>query len=358
MKPWCTEPFITLENKVWGEWGLCCRSKGLPYSAKDVSPLDHFNSDTMKRVRKDMVNHNITDEIKNLCDKCILHETRGITSRRQQKVDMEVPSMDKDGTIHDFKFNSIEVKFFGNLCNLICQMCDGRFSSSIAAIEKKKGNWTGPTHINIYEEMKDKDKFYSDMSKILPYTKLVKFTGGEPTMNKSIIKFITWIADNGFAKNLTLKIITNGTRRSDSIIKASKAFREFYVQVSVDGTFDIDVLQRPGTNFDDVIDNIREYKKHSYVGLGPVITALNVGDVPNLDSFAKSMGVPLDLSSIVMSPPHMRIEVLPIEYRQRLLKEYDYPKEIRTALEDTFWDKEQFNVLLKLNPNLYDYLLI
>jgi hypothetical protein len=70
------------------------------------------------------------------------------------------------------------------------------------------------------------------------------------------------------------------------------------------------------------------------------------------------MGVPLDLSSIVMSPPHMRIEVLPIEYRQRLLKEYDYPKEIRTALEDTFWDKEQFNVLLKLNPNLYDYLLI
>ena len=70
MKPWCTEPFITLENKVWGNWGLCCRSKPLPYSAKDVSPLDHFNGNTMKRIRMDMKSNNITDEIKTYCEKC------------------------------------------------------------------------------------------------------------------------------------------------------------------------------------------------------------------------------------------------------------------------------------------------
>ena len=354
MKPWCTEPFITLENKVWGNWGLCCRSKPLPYNAKDISPLDHFNGDTMKRIRKDMSNHNVTDEIKTLCEKCLVHEQMGVTSRRQQKLNFPVPEMDSDGTITDFAFETIEIKFFGNLCNLKCKMCSGMYSSSIAADEKKRGEWTGPTYFNIYEQMQDKDQFYSDMLKILPFTKKIKFTGGEPTMNKSIVDFITWISDNNLSSNMVLKIITNGTRISPEINKASKKFKSFEVGVSVDGTFEIDEYQRVGTVFDDVLQNIKIYKTIAQVYLGPVITALNVGNVPELARLGKMLNVGVDFSSIVLWPEHMKIEALPLGYRKELLESYDYPKEIKTALENPEFNLQSFEKLLFTNPNLYD----
>jgi MoaA/NifB/PqqE/SkfB family radical SAM enzyme len=354
MKPWCTEPFITLENKVWGNWGLCCRSKPLPYSAKDVSPLDHFNGNTMKRIRMDMKSNNITDEIKTYCEKCLLHEKMGITSRRQDKLHLSVPEIDSNGTITDFAFETIEIKFFGNLCNLKCKMCSGMYSSSIAADEKKNGNWTGPTYFNIYEQMQDKDQFYSDMSKILPYTKKIKFTGGEPTMNKSIVDFITWVSDNNFSQNMILKIITNGTRISPQINKASKKFKSFEVGVSVDGTFEIDEYQRVGTVFDDVLQNIKIYKTIAQVYLGPVITALNVSNVPELVRLGIMLNVPVDLNSIVLWPEHMKIEALPLGYRKELLESYDYPREIKTALENPEFNLQLFEKLLFTNPDLYD----
>jgi sulfatase maturation enzyme AslB (radical SAM superfamily) len=352
MNPWCIEPFVTLENKVYGNWGLCCRSKPLPYSAKDIAPLDHFNSDTMKRIRKDMSNHNITDEIKTLCEKCLIHEKMGVTSRRQQRLDLPVPEIDSDGAIKDFAFETIEIKFFGNLCNLKCKMCSGMFSSSIAADEKKRGEWTGPTYFNIYEQMQDKDQFYSDMSKILPYTKKIKFTGGEPTMNQGIVDFITWISDNNFSQNMILKIITNGTRISPQINQYSRKFKRFEVAVSVDGTFEIDEYQRVGTVFSDVVENIKMYKHIADVNIAPVITALNVGNVPELARLGKMLNVGVDFSSIVLWPDHMRVEALPLGYRKELLESYDYPIEIKIALENPEFKSSLFKKLLFTNPDL------
>lgn len=353
-KPWCVEPFITLENKVSGPWGLCCKSKSLSYT-DELSPLEHFNSETMKRIRKDMLNHNVTEEIQKLCQSCILHENDGITSRRQRKAHLDIPEVSDEGDVAEYQFNTIEVKFFGNLCNLKCKMCKGELSSSIAADEKKAGRWTGPTVIDAFKYV-DQDKFYSDMREILPNARMIKFTGGEPTMNVGITQFIEWIVDNGYARKLELKIITNGTRRSDRIIELSRHFKRFVVDISVDATWEIDEYQRVGTKFEDVIENIHLYKNCASIKIGPVITALNVGDVSNLVAFAKAVDAPLDLSSIANDPPHMKVDVLPIAYRQHLLNEYDYPKEIKTALESDHWNKEGYDKLLSLNPDIFDYI--
>ena len=345
MKPWCTEPFITLENKVYGPWGLCCRSKPLPYGP-EVSPLEHFNGETMQRIRKDMLEHNITDEIKHLCATCIHHEERDITSRRMQR--LNVP-LQPEG----YDFYSIEVKFFGNLCNLKCKMCSGMYSSSIAAEEKKLGTWEGPTVYNGFERT-DKPKFYSDMEEILPHTKTIKFTGGEPTMNKGIVDFIKWIINKDYAKNLILKITTNGTKINKDILDAGLHFKAFDVAISVDGTWEIDEYQRPGTIFDDVLKNIKIYEQYANVWIASVITPLNIGNVPDLVAFANAFKLGIDLSSIAANPRHMRVEVLPISYRKYLLSKYNYPKEIKAALKIKHWDQEGWNKLLQLNPDIFD----
>lgn len=344
MKPWCIEPFITLENKVYGPWGLCCRSKPLPYGP-EVSPLEHFNGSTMQRIRNDMLKHNITNEIKYLCEKCIQHEERGITSRRQQKLDIPIPT--------GYDFYTVEVKFFGNLCNLKCKMCSGMYSSSIAAEEKKLGNWTGPTVYNGFENT-NKEKFYSDMEQILPHTRIIKFTGGEPTMNKGIVEFIQWIVNKGYSEHLVLKIITNGTRKNNKLLKLSKKFKQFIVAISVDGTWDIDEYQRIGTIFDNIIENIKMYRNYGDTTIYSVITALNVHNIPDLVAFAETMHTTIDLTSIVLSPSHLRIEVLPLTYRKYLLNNYNYPKEIHTALKSQYWDQEGWNKLLQLNPDIFN----
>ena len=52
----------------------------------------------------------------------------------------------------------------------------------------------------------------------------------------------------------------------------------------------------------------------------------------------------------------MKIEVLPISYRKHLLSAYDYPKEIRTALESDHWDEDGWNILLEKNPDIFSYI--
>jgi MoaA/NifB/PqqE/SkfB family radical SAM enzyme len=301
----------------------------------------------MQRIRKNMLEHNITDEIKHLCQKCIQHEELGITSRRQQKLKLDIPIPT------GYDFYSVEVKFFGNLCNLKCKMCTGMYSSSIAAEEKRLGNWEGPTVYNGFEKT-NKEKFYSDMEQILPYTRMIKFTGGEPTMNKGIVEFIQWIVNKGYSEHLVLKIITNGTKKNKKLLKLSKKFKSFIIGVSVDGTWDIDEYQRIGTNFYNVIQNIIDYKQYGNIIIHSLITALNVGNIPDLVALATSLKVPIDLSSIILWPSHMKIEVLPILYRKKLLSSYNYPKEIRRALESEYWDQQGWEKLLRLNPDIFD----
>ena len=64
------------------------------------------------------------------------------------------------------------------------------------------------------------------------------------------------------------------------------------------------------------------------------------------------------LSSIVLSPSHLQLKVLPIEYRNELIKKYSAPqyKHIVKALEDPEWDEDLWLKFLKLNPEIVDLL--
>lgn len=355
-RPWCLEPFTTLESKVWGDWGLCCRSRPLEYNARDVSPLEHFNSETMKRIRKDMLDHNITEEIQSLCFKCIEHERCGVGSRRQQVSNTLMPPVNNDGSIDDFKFRSLEIKFFGNLCNLKCRMCGPLYSSSIAAEQKKSGEWDGPVHHNTWREYdsSDKQKFFEDMAKVIPCTNVIKFTGGEPMMNQSILDFVEWIVNQDLAKNLTLKIITNGTQMNQYLLTLSRRFKRFHAMVSVDGGFEVDEYQRPGTYFEDVINNIQTFKQYGDVVLTTAITAINVGNLHEIRAIANSLRVPIDQTSVVLTPEYLQVKVLPPAYRQQLLSLHSFTPEVKKALEDPEWPVDLWEKFKEKNKDIFE----
>ena len=367
-KPWCTEPFNVMEDKVWGDWGLCCRSAPLPYNGKDVSPLEHFNSDLMKQIRRDMIDHNMSDNIKKYCHKCIKHEESGIHSMRQNRMLTDkypwkpiISANENDGEIKDFDFRSVEIKFFGNLCNLQCKMCGPLYSSSIAAAQKKTGEYDGPVHINAFADLNtaEKQQFYADLAQILPYTEVLKFTGGEPMMNKGVQDMVQWIVDNNFHHNLLLKIITNGTKVNQELLALGSQFQRFVIALSIDGMWEVNDYQRTGADFSEINNNINEFKlaagEHGVI-IYSATTAINVSSLDELIVYAKMRDLDVDMSSIVLSPSHMQIKVLPLKYRKKLIEKYSNPiyRHIVKALEDPEWDETLWKKFTKLNPEIGD----
>lgn len=359
-KPWCVEPFSTLESKVYGPWGLCCRSRPLPYTPKTHSPLEHFNSPTMQRIRKNMLEHNVTDEIKNLCQKCITHEKAGVVSRREQKRKTPLSSVNWESFIEDddLRFETVEIKLFGNLCNLKCKMCDPIYSSSLAAERRKSGEWTGPVHVDMWKEFDAMDTivFYEDMKKILPNTLYLKFTGGEPMMNSGILDFLEWCYVNGYSDTVTLEIITNGTVINRDLLNYAKNFHSFHATVSMDGVFDVNDYQRDGADFVTIDQNIEVLREYGKVSINAAVTALTVSNIVELEIYANAKGVDLDMTSIVTTPSYLQIKVLPTKWRQMLLDTQQFPYNIKAALQDPEWPEDLFVILLKKHPEILDLL--
>jgi uncharacterized radical SAM superfamily Fe-S cluster-containing enzyme len=376
-KPWCTEPFNVIENAVWGQWGLCCRSNRLPYSAKDVPALEHFNSDIMKQVRRDMLEHKMSDDIKQLCSKCIKHEANGNISMRQDrlKYSHNIPytpiqsAIENNGEIKDFAFRSVEIKFFGNLCNLQCKMCGPTYSSSIAAAQKKDGTYDGPVYVNAFADMqtKDKEQLYRDLEQIIPNTHQIKFTGGEPMMNKGIEDMVQWIVDKGYNSTITITIITNGTKLNYNLLELCSKFQRFIIRLSLDGVWDVNDYQRVGADFFVINNNVSEFKK--YAGTGNIcidctVTAITVSGLDELAAYAQMKELDINFSSVALHPDYLQIKVLPIPYRNKLIEKYTNPalhavvilppEEVIMALKDPEWDEDLWKMFLKKNPDIGD----
>ena len=338
---WCPEPYMTLEQKTFGNYGVCCRSQPLPYTTLEKTIAEHFNSSEMQELRTEMESGVVGKKIGYYCKKCIVHEKSGVFSKRQRRI-QRIRGMLTDPTnskfIQGLKTTvetgivdlstmgvfSLEFKFFGNLCNLNCLMCHPLQSSSIAKEWKDNNKWDGPTVINLYKEFttEQKETFYNEIRALLPNTLQVKFTGGEPMMNKDLLDLINFIVKSGYANNITLRVVTNGTIVPERFTKQVKHFKQFICQVSVDGVWAVNDYQRAGSKFDVIDANIDRYKAlpNTRVSINSAITALNCGYVDELYLYAKHKEIDIDLTSVVLTPTYLMPQVLPTEVKQKYVK--------------------------------------
>lgn len=341
---WCPEPYMTMEQKTFGNYGVCCRSKPLPYTMQEKTFQEHFNSKQMILLREEFEEGVPGPATKEYCQKCIAHENSGIVSRRQTRIEqikkLKDPtfydrlcntverSVNKEPLhIQDMAFYSLEFKFFGNLCNLKCMMCHPRQSSAIAVEWKQLKKWNGPVHTNMYADfdLKQKQTFYEEMDMILPNTMEVKFTGGEPLMNQDILDLLHYMKDKGYSKTITLNIITNGTLLPEKFMSVIGDFKKVNCMVSVDGVFELNDYQRVGSKFKDVDNTISKLQQYPNINvlIGAAITAINCGKIDELLLYAKHKGVYIDLTSIVLTPNYLMPQVLPQELKQQYLNRYE-----------------------------------
>ena len=198
-------------------------------TAKETSLEGAFFSDEARTLRQQL---NV-GERPEICNACWIKEDAGIESYRQSFNEIFEPLLEEEPIL---KYIDVE---FDNVCNLQCRMCSPHNSDQIwktvDLLKKKKlkvPHWVG-SHNRQHQYSQSKKKQY--IKEILETIKIFKVTGGEPFLSKDFLEIVDFAIEKDFAKNIDLKITTNGTKFSKTILDKFKHFKWIDMNISIDG---------------------------------------------------------------------------------------------------------------------------
>jgi molybdenum cofactor biosynthesis enzyme MoaA len=204
----------------------------------ELSIREMWNSSYYKSLRESVQAHDLTDRCR-VCERNILNRAFKNTLAR---------AYDSDRPVTDYP--SIMEFEFSNQCNLECQMCNGRLSSSIRKNREKLPPVQSP-----YDEA-----FVDQLEEFIPHLAEARFNGGEPFLQK--ICWSVWERIIRINKNVEITIATNGTVWSDKV-KALLESGNFRINLSLDGmskeTYE---SIRKNSKFDRVIANAEKFSAY------------------------------------------------------------------------------------------------
>ena len=338
-KTFCMHPFTGLATREDGAIKVCCRSQPIGFIQNETLE-SAWNNARMKRIRQQVLSNEIPAE----CVPCFDLEAQGVESLRQRHIRDSFPdarinlypnALDslQDDYSMPFEFPTIEIKI-NNLCNLKCRMCNPLDSTqwkdweAVESFYKEENNYLvdavrglGLTKAPFVGMFEDKDSFWSNLEKLLPYFKRVEFAGGEPLMDPTHYKILDMLAPYG--ENIELKYATNGTvtgiKGGRTIHDYWPKFKNVVVNVSIDGLHDVYEYIRGNGKFEEVEENIKVFKSFSnvkYVVGACTVQAGNVMQLPEIiDYFLNTMGI-VFYSHRVNYPNVLSAQCLPLEYKE------------------------------------------
>ena len=158
-KSFCVLPWIHMATRPNGDMRLCCTSNasgagddhevglvkmedGKPANFGKHTPMEAWNNDYMKSVRKTM----LRGEIPVSCKGCFKEESQGIVSKRiwesatwKNDEGVDIPELiaqtEEDGTVPE-QLQYLDLRL-GHTCNIKCVMCSPHDSSKWVADHKK-----------------------------------------------------------------------------------------------------------------------------------------------------------------------------------------------------------------------------
>jgi len=267
MKKYCVLPFISVrieDSKNLNSVGFrpCCfyKDTALPIF-KNIN--DYLNSDFLKNLQQHLLTQ---DELPPGCNGCSIIESKNQVSVRQLK-----NKFFQNLVLQQTAIQELDI-FPSNTCNLTCVMCSPKFSSSVAAEQKKLG-WI--TEIYNFDET----DLILDSLKQLSNLQYIHIAGGEFFYSKHCLKILKAIES---AKIPNVAFITNGTISNDQHISILKTFENLSLRFSIDGIDDYYEFIRYPAKWTDVKINILNYKNqlpNAHLELVMVVQPLNIFNI-------------------------------------------------------------------------------
>lgn len=336
----CSVPWISFHMYRDGSFGMCCMEKhktykevfSEKYNIQNMTVSDWYNSDIMKQKRLEILGNKKLTE----CKDCYSEENYGHESKRHREnlktvifKDRIEKSYQQSHWFERFEsaktWNSQEAPIdwhidLGNECNLACKMCNPNASSKIASYHKK-WNILDQTFINWTNDKTS----YNNFLKSLDNSKIhnIHFIGGEPFYNKKFKEIINHLVLTN-RHDVIVSFATNGTTIDLDVIEKLKMFQSVSIEISIESIKSNNHYIRQGSVTEQVKNNIlflnKKKSKNTNIILRTVPQLLSINTYHELILWAWENKLPI-ISSPLLSPSYLAINVLPVNIRQLFITE-------------------------------------
>ena len=312
-----------------GEYRLCCHARSTETSRKYKSqthkPFEYFNSPEMEDKRDKVLSGTKLPE----CITCYKQEEvnpdgESYRQRKLRQYSYELPT-------HVDKVN-LKLRINGSYCNLSCYMCIP-YNSSTRRNEMNKIYPEGWDFFSTSKFVSVKHKEYEmiveDILNNIEKVNTIHITGGEPLQLPNHWKLIDRIPKE-HAKNIKLVYDTNLTElryKNHSVYDIEDKFKSVYWGVSCDHFQDKLSWIRYPIDVKQFEKNLKEMLDSGFnANISCTISLLNVFDLININNYYKNkFGANVHFNSIVTTPNFLSIRHLPLDVKQKLLRQLDVP---------------------------------
>lgn len=336
----CTMPFNSLEISPDGTCKVCCKiqhigdsiskNNGVEYNVLEDKIQDVWNSDELRSLREKFLRNERPQE----CQLCWTEEASGLKSLRLQTINNRVEQYQPEISYLSLKLS--------NKCNLACRICSPHLSSLWQSQFKKLNIELMPAKMfKTIELEKFDDARLISLHRLSPNLKHLLIYGGEPLVNEEVIRYLKFLVDNKFSKNIQLTLNTNGTIYDSSLIEMFNEFKHVDIFLSIDDVDQRFEYQRWPAKWSKIDENILNYSKHANLNLEfyPTVSVLNVLSIPQFLEKLSDYDIPITFNNFIHQPNLLSVKNLPLEIK----------KQITEMIQATDFTKFNFNPIYS-NP--------
>ena len=300
------------------------------YLYKD-DPSEVFHSEYFQNLRQVFEG----DQWPKSCDRCRQHETMGVQSRRREE-HKNHPTWVRKYQRGILPTHPVVLDLnLSNLCNLKCRICGPHSSSKwiqeyldlFGQDHLIRGNaelqeMTAEASRDILSNWSDYNPgFFEKIDQWLPQVELMDFFGGEPLLNKKQFALVQRAADLGYAKNMTLRYVTNCTVFPEHMaLHVWPKFKALHLNMSIDGLGKQFEYQRYGASWPKVLDNIKKYKEvipEYDLRINISLSIFSILSVHEVLEFAEKEKIGISFN-YVHYPERFDIRSLPLALKQKV----------------------------------------
>lgn len=335
-KTFCIYPWIHLHAYPTGEAYPCCHAEmgiGQIGDCHKNTLKEIANSPAQRQLRLDM----LSETSNPACARCYEQEASGFFSGRKSANKhhghhvQEIHATNSDGSVDSFAMTYWDIRF-SNLCNLSCRSCGHIFSSSWYADQVKLAgkDWAKNNQpLNIAG--KDPKDMWQQLLPHIDYVEQIYFAGGEPLM---MYEHYLILEELERRERFDVRLIynTNFTQvklKNRYVFDYWRKFKSVAVGASLDAMGPRAEYIRRGTDWDQVERNrhqMQETCPNVDFYISPTLSIMNAWHLPDFhrDWVDRGMIQAQDVNiNILQDPAHYRIDIAPVNYKQRLSKRFE-----------------------------------
>jgi organic radical activating enzyme len=274
----CSKPFDTIHNDTGKNYAPCCWAHPVsPNNPNTTLPLDHFDGEDFRRIRREMLIGEKTDFLYSYCQYCFNRENEIGESPRTRFYSSNfdaIKNFNADGSLIQNKnrFISVAINAFGNSCNLECYACHPASATSrTQALNKIKDNLKdneidlrylniSSTERNFPFNEKNSQQFDAIVNQLVEKIDNISsiiIVGGEPMLLKSHFTLLDRLIETKKTKEISLSYTSNMTlMHLDNMKKYFDSFGRVDILWSVDALGDRNHWLRYPTDWNETTKNV------------------------------------------------------------------------------------------------------